>query len=160
MSLDALLSAADPQRFLDALPVVHLLGATDSVVTFRCTPTLLHTEEQSRRTLQAGTLLPTAWQATLSGTLTTVTTRSLARLLNLAEADVLIPGSFAPLTTLLFLADTTDGSLAIELTAPLSTGGLTLITKPRGTGALPFTFTAQQTVQPPCRIALLKGGDA
>lgn len=165
---DALVSAEDSAAALETLLADDScqLGATAEGCVFRCVPTLVHTEKRGGRTPVRGTMLQGAWQVSLSGALTAVTADNAARLLNAPApaGSVLIPPT-APtvMDRLVWLGDADGGLLLIELTAPISTDGLTLRTALRGAGSTPFSFAAQQpdfsTGTPPCRLFFLKGGN-
>jgi len=172
--LDSMMQADDPSSALAAFmeDKAHLLGATQEGCVFRCGPRLLDTT-RGHRTPAEGETLNGPWQATLSGTLLEITPANAAMLLNLplpAGADgltVLTPEAspFAGSTEKICWVGTSgSGMLAIELTAPVSTGGMTLRATPRGLGEMAFTLTARKQSPAdtalPFRIAWLKGGAA
>ena len=169
IDVDALVSAEDPAAALESLLADEScqLGATAEGCVFRCVPALLHTEKRGGRTPVRGTTLQGAWQVTLSGALTAVTPENAARLLNApppADGAWTLPAEPTCMDCLVWIGDADGALLLIELTAPLSTDGLTLRTALRGAGTMPFSFTAQQTdfsaEAPPCRLFFLKGGNA
>ena len=155
VDLDAILAADDPAQAAAALASqdAHLLGATQAGSQFRAAPELLHTEERGLRTPAAGQVLSGRWTATLSGTLLEISPRNAARLLNLlmysqsGRRSTIAPIGHrqpAPLNSLCWIGDLGGGLMAIELVCPISTGGVHFTAGYHGTGAMPFTFMAQQ----------------
>lgn len=131
----------------------HLIGATQEGCIFRYAPNLIHTEARGQRTPLLGAMLSGPCQATLTGTMLAITPANAARLMNAAVPEaaphtVLAPNAASQpeaLTSLCWIGTLGHGLLAIELTSPLSIGGLTFRAGCHGTGEMPFTFLAQQS---------------
>lgn len=174
LDLDGVMQADDPAAALATFMEnkVHLLGATKEGCVFRCSPRLLDLT-RGHRTPADGETLNGPWQATLSGTLLEISPGNAAMLLNqplpagIDSLAVLNPEAspFARSTeSICWVGSSGSGMLAIELTVPVSTGGMTLRTTPRGLGEMAFTLTARKRspsdTARPFRIAWLKGGAA
>lgn len=174
LDLDSMMQADDPSSALATFMEnkAHLLGATKEGCVFRCSPRLLDLT-RGHRTPADGETLNGPWQASLSGTLLEISPANAAMLLNqsipsAADRHAILVPEASPLArsmeSICWIGSSGSGMLAIELTAPVSTGGMTLRATPRGLGEMAFTLTARKQSPAdtalPFRIAWLKGGTA
>ena len=145
----------------------HTLGYARNGGCFRCTPALRSPQQAAHRPPTYDDTLLDGWTVTLSGTLSEVSPTHLQRLLPAAHLERtgrlttltpqpdLIPEHYIP--QLVWVGDTPEGLLAIELTHVLNTPGMALHFLDRGEGTLPFEFRAHgEGPQAPCRILYLE----
>lgn len=131
-----------------------LLGATRGGGTFACTPETREIEADGRRNPFVGSTIFDGWDIKLSTTLLEITPGNLAMALPGASVSDDTGGKVHTLTltndvdsddyidNLVWIGDTSEGYMLIDLENALNTSGVTMTYTDKGEGTLPVEFVA------------------
>lgn len=155
--VDLDISAASDKESLKALLLQalesgeNILGATRGGGSFRCTPKTRSVEADGMRDPYVGSTRNDGWTVTMSGTLLEVTPDNFKRVLMSAEKQeeengvvtlvlrtVIEDSDYIP--KLLWVGDTSEGFVAIEIKNALNVSGATFTFRDRNENTLPFAF--------------------
>lgn len=139
-----------------------VLGTTEEAV-FRCVP-VGRDPEQGKRPAAVDAISRDRWDVTLTGRLNDFSPAAFAvlmgscRTVRRGRVTELRAGSDEAevIPALCWVGDTVRGLAAVELKRALSTGGLCVSVKDKGTGSMPFSFRAHaadsEDGDAPCRL--------
>lgn len=131
-----------------------LLGATRGGGTFTCTPETREIEADGKRNAFVGSTIFDGWEIKLSTTLLEITPGNLAMALPGADVTDASGGKKHTLTlsndvdsddyidNLIWIGDTSEGYMLIDLQNALNTSGVTMTYTDKGEGTLPVEFVA------------------
>lgn len=161
---DAIVEAARSEK--------HRIGATRGGGTFQCTPQTRQIEADGKRYGYVGSTVVDAWDIKLTTTLLEATPGNFS--LAMASADVVTQGSVSRLTlrtepresdyirSLVWVGDTSQGFVLIDMKNALNMSGLNLTFTDKGEGTIPLEMHAHQDSVDDCDAApvtvLLIGG--
>lgn len=134
--------------------LAHRIGATRGGGTFRCVPVTREIEADGKRYAYVGSTVVDHWDIRLTTTLLEATPGNFR--LAMGCADVVSEGSISRLTlrtapqpgdyvrSLVWVGDTSQGLVLIDLRNALNTAGLTLTFTDKGEGTIPLEMRAHQ----------------